>query len=454
MKKLLLSLLFIPLLGQAQTIGVEDFATGFTGITDITHAGDDRLFVTQQNGQIRIVNSTGQINTTPFLNISNLITASGEAGLLGLAFHPNYQENGYFYLNYSQQGTYATRIARYQVNPNNPDLALSDSGVILLTISQPYSNHNGGCLRFGPDGYLYIGMGDGGSGGDPGNRAQNNNELLGKMLRIDVDNGELYAIPADNPFASNGQGAPEIFATGMRNPWKFSFDRETGDLWIADVGQNEIEEINKMTQPLTPGLNYGWRCYEGNIPYNTNGCQSAASYTMPFTQYSQQSGLCSITGGYVHRNDLYPGLNGKYILGDYCSNRLATVDEQGNLTWHIIAGFNGNVRSFGEDQNGQLYVNSGNAIMKIVDLAQNDLTNYHQAPFAIAPNPAREMIQIRSLGNDQLAQVVCFSLEGKQLELRPIDQQTYSTAHLQAGVYFLQLQTEQAKSYTYRLVIE
>lgn len=454
MKKFLLVVLATSLQLHAQTIGVEAFATGFTGVTEITNAGDERLFVAQQNGQIRIVDPTGQINPTPFLTISNLITSSGEAGLLGLAFHPNYIENGYFYVNYSQSGTLATKIARYQVNPNNPDQALADSGTVLLTIEQPFSNHNGGCLRFGPDGYLYIATGDGGSAGDPGNRAQNTMELLGKMLRIDVDNEELYAIPSTNPYVEGG-GALEIFYTGMRNPWKFAFDSETGELWIADVGQNAVEEINKVQAPYSPGLNFGWRCYEGNVPYNTNGCQSASSYFMPIAQYNHGSNLCSITGGTVHRNELYPGLNGKYFFGDYCSNRIGTVDQAGTLTWHTVTGFGGNTRVFGEDINGQLYVNSGaSAIMKIVDLDQTGLPDTNRAAFEIAPNPVKDELYIRSLTNESISKVYCYSLDGKTIEINARTSEVYDLSGLQSGIYFLQLETSAGLKNSYRIVKE
>jgi glucose/arabinose dehydrogenase len=239
MKKILLLLtcLFAHV-SYCQTIALNSFATGFTKPVDITHAGDSRLFVVEQTGRIKILNSNGTTNTTPFLNLSALITTSGgEQGLLGLAFHPNYAINGFFFVNYTRASDGATVIAKYTVSAN-ADIA-NTTGTVLLTIAQPFSNHNGGNIKFGPDGYLYIATGDGGSGGDPGNRAQNQNELLGKMLRIDVNStiAPFYTSPPTNPFVGVA-GADEIWATGLRNPWKFSFDTANGNLWIADVGQN------------------------------------------------------------------------------------------------------------------------------------------------------------------------------------------------------------------------
>jgi glucose/arabinose dehydrogenase len=259
--KLLFASLLFTALAPAQEIELEQFATGFTNPIEIVHAGDSRLFVVEQGGIIRILNADGSVNPNPFLNISNLVSTGSEQGLLGLAFHPDYDDNGYFYVNYTNTAGH-TVVARYSVNPTDPSLADATSQLPLLTINQPYENHNGGCLRFGPDGYLYIATGDGGSGGDPENRAQNLETLLGKILRIDVDNGNPYVVPATNPFMGVG-GADEIWAYGLRNPWKFSFNRNNGDLWIADVGQNAVEEINKVVSN-PGGLNYGWRCYEGN----------------------------------------------------------------------------------------------------------------------------------------------------------------------------------------------
>ena len=238
------------------------FATGFSSPVDVRHCGDDRLFVVDQPGRIYIVDTNGVRNTTPFLDISSIVAYGGERGLLGLAFAPDYLTTGYFYVNYTARPLGRTHISRFRVSATNPDLADATSEEVLLDIYQPYNNHNGGCIAFSPDnGYLYIGMGDGGSGGDPGNRAQNRDTLLGKMLRIAVASGVPgYTIPAENPFSQQpGPGRPEIWSIGMRNPWRFSFDRLTGDLYIADVGQSVAEEIDFEPVGQSQSRNYGWR---------------------------------------------------------------------------------------------------------------------------------------------------------------------------------------------------
>ena len=303
-----LLLVQLSLFTFAQSIGLTPFATGFSSPVEITHPrDDDRLFVVQQGGAIRILNTNGSINSTNFLTLtSTTISTGGERGLLGLAFHPNYATNGYFYVNYTNPAG-NTVIARYTVSAN-PNVANAASGTIILTVAQPFSNHNGGSIKFGPDGFLYIGMGDGGNAGDPGNRAQNSNENLGKMLRIDVDSASPYGIPPTNPYLGI-EGNDEIWAIGVRNPWKYSFDRSTGDLWIADVGQYQIEEINHVTN-TTPGLNFGWNCYEGNSVYST--CTIPATYVFPVAQYTHSAGACSITGGFVYTGSLYPNFLNHY----------------------------------------------------------------------------------------------------------------------------------------------
>ena len=368
MKKITtLFILFFAQVSIGQAIGLTSFSTGFSSPVDIQHpAGDARLFVVQKTGAIRILNSNGSINPTNFLTLTTATISNGsERGLLGLAFHPNYSTNGYFYVNYTNTAG-NTVIARYTVSAN-PNVADATSATIILTVAQPFSNHNGGSLTFGPDGYLYIGMGDGGSAGDPGNRAQNINENLGKMLRIDVDSASPYGIPADNPYVGIA-GNDEIWATGLRNPWKYSFDMANGDLWIADVGQNEFEEINKVTAPLPTGLNFGWKCYEGNAEYST--CSGSLTYTFPVAEYTHSSGACSVTGGYVYRGALYPNLVGKYVFADYCSNKIGYINNAGTIVW--TTAFSGtNITTFGQDINGEIYVggNSNGVIYKLKDTA-------------------------------------------------------------------------------------
>lgn len=353
----------------ANNHGLVVFASGITSPVSITHAGDSRLFVVNQRGSVLVVDSEGNVNPVPYLDISSRVVYGGERGLLGIAFHPNYNSNGYFYVNYVGAGD-STHISRFSVSAANPDRAEPASELKLMTIYQPYSNHNGGDLHFGPDGYLYIGLGDGGSGGDPQNRAQNLMELLGKMLRIDVNQGNPYSIPTSNPFYGNLSARNEIWAYGLRNPWRFSFDRLTGDLWIGDVGQNAFEEINFQPASSTGGENYGWRCYEGNATYNTNGCNSPSNYTFPVYDYPHGT-ECSVTGGYVNRHSVSSPYYGRYFFADYCGDKIWTLHQvAGNWVVETFGEFpNNNFSAFGEDSDGRLYVAdlSGGIVYRITD---------------------------------------------------------------------------------------
>ena len=276
--------------------------------------GSNRIFVVEQAGIIKVFpNSPDASITKKFLNIIDRVASGGEMGLLGLAFHPDYETNGYFYVNYTADNPRRTIISRFQVS-SNPDSADKNSEFQILTFSQPYDNHNGGWIGFGPnDGYLYIATGDGGSSGDPQNYAQSINTLLGKILCIDINGGSPYAIPPTNPFvdSTNTQVKKEIYAWGLRNPWRCSFDQTTGRLWAGDVGQDNWEEVDIIEN----GKNYGWRCYEGNNPYNTTGC-NYPEYMVPVWEYSHSVGF-SITGGYIYRGPNLPELAGKYIYADY-----------------------------------------------------------------------------------------------------------------------------------------
>lgn len=356
------------------TLGLSRVTGGLVQPTNITHAGDSRLFVTEKEGRIRIIDN-GALLATPFLDISGRVTSgsgNAETGLLGLAFHPDYATNGYFYVNYTVSNPLRTRISRFSVSAGNANSANPNSELVLLEFSQPAGNHNGGQLHFGADGYLYIASGDGGGSGDPNNYGQNNTVLLGKILRIDVDgatgNGPdcdtsgsaNYRIPPGNPFA-NGAGGPcdEIWATGLRNPWRFSFDRLTGDLWIADVGQNRFEEIDFAAANSRGGENYGWRCYEGVTAFNTNGCQPASSYVAPIHVFDRSQGDCSVTGGYVYRGAAYPNLNGHYFYSDFCNKTIRSISGAPAdvvVTVWITSGGGSNPSTFGEDHNGELYV--------------------------------------------------------------------------------------------------
>ncbi len=362
---------YAPLSWAAPQIVGKPVITGLTNPIAITNAGDGsaRLFIALQNGRIIIHDGT-RVLSPPFLDIASLISSGGEQGLLGVAFHPNYAANGFFFVNYTNRlGN--TVIARYSVSAD-PNIADPNSAVQLLTIAQPFSNHNGGQLQFGPDGYLYIGMGDGGSGGDPQNNAQNLTTLLGKILRIDVDRGLPYAIPPDNPFRGTPGARNEIWSLGLRNPWQFSFDRLTGDLFIGDVGQRNWEEIDFQPANSSGGENYGWRLMEGNHCFNPlSGCNSGG-LTLPIIEYNHSVG-CSITGGYRYRGTENQGLEGIYIYGDFCTGRIWGAIEDNSGGWMTTELLNTSflISAFGEDENGEIYFahysDSDGAIFQIVE---------------------------------------------------------------------------------------
>lgn len=349
---------------QAPNIELNQVGTGFNTVTCLANCGDNRLFVLEQAGRIRFFDPYNAQSNATFLDIQDRVNDSGnERGLLGLAFPSDYKTSGKFYVNYTASGG-STRISRFSVSASDTNMADSNSEEILLTVSQPFSNHNGGNIMFGPDGYLYIGMGDGGSGGDPSNYSQNNQSLLGKMLRIDVSTPTSYAIPADNPFVGDNDPSnavlDEIWAIGVRNPWKYSFDRLTGDMWMGDVGQNVQEEVNFQPATSAGGENYGWRCYEGNATFNTSGCSGSSNYVFPVFTYNHSSANgCSITGGFVYRGLLYGNLYGRYFTTDYCSGRIWSILQEDETTFSSVdhgqfATFS--YTAFGEDRFGELYL--------------------------------------------------------------------------------------------------
>lgn len=384
--------------GGLPTITTSLVAGNFAYPVDIANAGDNRLFVVERAGVIKIIDTDGSVLPTPFLNITSLVTSSpNERGLLGLAFHPDYPATPYFYVNYTTVAMdgYSlgdTIVARFTVSAN-PNVADPASRLVIMHVAQPDWNHNGGDLNFGADGYLYIGLGDGGSSGDPQNRAQNPAQLLGKMLRIDVDGGGgapdcdsdgNYTVPADNPFVDGAGGAcDEIWHLGLRNPWRFSFDRQTQDMFIGDVGQLLWEEVNFQPAGSSGGENWGWRCYEGNHEYNTTGCQPPAAYDFPFFEYSHSLGI-AVTGGFVYRGTDYPALQGYYLFADYGTARLWLSYPNGGGGWDTtLVGTVPNVNtpsSFGEGCDGELYVahyssGSGGAVYKV------GATAVRQSPF-------------------------------------------------------------------------
>ena len=322
---------------------------------ELTRVGDEsgRLFIVEQTGRILVIQNSAPL-PAPFLDITNRVGSQGsEQGLLGLAFHPRYKQNGLFFVNYTdQKGN--TNIARFQVSAD-PNRADPGTEKRLLYVSQPFPNHNGGSLAFGPDGYLYIGLGDGGSGGDPHGHGQSRETLLGKILRIDVDHGDPYTVPADNPFATGG-GSPEIWAYGLRNPWRFSFDRLTGDFYIADVGQDNYEEIDYLPAGTPGGTNFGWNFKEGLHPYK-GSTPAGVNLQDPVIEYDHNQG-CSVTGGYVYRGVNLPAWIGVYLYGDYCSGKVWGALRNPDGTWQdsllFETGFN--ISSFGEDQAGEVYL--------------------------------------------------------------------------------------------------
>ena len=359
---------------QYQLVPVVD---GLSRPLYLTNAGDGsgRLFILEQTGLIRLL-IDGELQAEPFMDMTGLVSQAilsgfSERGLLGLAFHPDFAENGQFFTHYNDPSG-QTVLARYQVSADNPNRGDLASAAILFTHPQPFANHNGGQIAFGPDGYLYLGLGDGGSGGDPRNNGQNPGVLLGKILRIDVDGEAPYGIPVDNPIATvNPDLAPEIWAWGLRNPWRFSFDRATDDLYIADVGQNQWEEINFQPAGSAGGENYGWRILEGT--HNFSGEPAPGNSVMPIAEYDHSQG-CSVTGGYVYRGEELSELQGVYLFGDWCSGNIWASYRDLQDEWHTIRFIERtgmSISSFGEDEAGEIYVlDYSGQVMKLVATTQ------------------------------------------------------------------------------------
>lgn len=451
-------------------IGFGNFiTTGLSSPVDITNAGDasNRLFIVEQGGRIRIHDGTTLL-ATPFLDISTIISSGGERGLLSVAFHPDYETNRYFFIYYTNLSGDIT-IGRYQAQAGDPNLADAASGVVLLNIPKPFSNHNGGDLNFGPDGYLYFGTGDGGSGGDPNNYSQNGLSLLGKMIRINVNDfltPPYYTIPADNPYIADPNVDDLIWALGLRNPWRWSFDRSTNDMWIADVGQGSWEEVNFRSAGNTGGINYGWRCYEGNAAYNTAGCLPQASYTSPIFVYPHvfATGGFSITGGFVYRGAEYPVLQGYYICADYVSGNLWLINPDGVGGWitRRQGGLPGSISGFGEAENGTLYaVSLGGNIYKVdvtivlpislLSFSGNKQAGYNDLKWNIAAsqNISRFIIEYSNNGNNWVS-------AGEVPSLNLPDNQQYNFRHYTAeqGKLFYRLQIEENNgTFTYSPVI-
>jgi len=446
----------------SQDIELETFATGFTDPLNVKHAGDDRLFVVEQGGVIKILNADGTTNATPFLDIDPRVQSGGERGLLAMAFHPNYAANGFFYVNYTDNSgdTVISRFTRSSVNIADPT-----SELILMTIPQPFSNHNGGDLNFGPDGYLYISTGDGGSGGDPGNRAQSLTSLLGKMLRIDVDgtNSGNYGIPPDNPFVGNSAALDEIWSYGLRNPFRFSFDKDNGDIWIGDVGQSSREEVSRSPASSPGGENYGWKCFEGTTTFSTDSGCNSITHTPPVGEYPTGGNpyKCSVMGGYVYRGTSQSTLQGLYFFADYCSDDLGIIRETSPDVYDLTLedrfvgeGFSG----FGEDINGEIYtigLDSG-AISRIVD-ASLSIDEESFSSLKMYPNPTNGVLNFDISGNTlQIDTITFFDVLGKNVKtVSEFSGQNFSisTKELNSGIYIVEIVVVDGNKSTRKLVV-
>ncbi|HJP01444.1 MAG TPA: PQQ-dependent sugar dehydrogenase [Planctomycetota bacterium] len=402
---LFLGLTLVTAPAQAQ-LEAELVASGFSAPLWLgSPPGDSsRMFICEQStGRVKIIKD-GVVLPTPFLDIGSISLGGGERGLLGMAFHPDYATNRTFYVSYSNNSGHSM-VRSYEASASNPDVADPASFTdIFGPVSQPYSNHNGGCIRFSPvDGKLYLGLGDGGSGNDPGNRAQNGQQLLGKILRLNDDG----SIPANNPFVGNGSVRDEIWAIGVRNPWRFSFDRQTGDLWTGDVGQNSREEIN-FEAAGDGGNNYGWRCMEGFNCTGLSGCTcNSSALTLPIHDYSHGSG-CSVTGGYRYRGTMMPSMTGRYFFGDYCSGRVWSFAFNGSSSSNLVDHTSDlaipggeSITSFGEDDNGDLYIvdASGGQIWRLQEECAGITTTF----CVTSPNSVGTGTQIASNGNTSVA---------------------------------------------------
>jgi glucose/arabinose dehydrogenase len=486
MKKLstfTLALLFSAI-GYSQTYVLQPayptLATTFLYPIELKSVPDssNRMFVVQKGGKIYVINNDSTPTTAKlFLNLTSIVsqsTASGETGLLGLAFHPDYANNRYFYVNYtnSLSGSLKSYIARFQTSATNPDSALFSSKFELLNISQPYSNHNGGCLNFGLDGYLYCAFGDGGSGGDPLGNGQNKSVLLGKILRINVDSAAAplnYSIPTSNPFYGNSMGyRQEIFTYGMRNTWRFSLDSVTGKMWAGDVGQNAYEEVDI----LESGGNYGWNIMEGLHCYNATICDTTFK-KKPIWEYAQGSNNYSVTGGYVYRGSLMPALYGKYIYGDYVSGRIWALNYDGiNPTTNAIVidrpsavAQQKTISAFGVDRQNNIYVISytEGKIYKIVPTGTDVISVASSQKSTIsqnAPNPfTKQTVFTMNISESGFVNLTIYNSQGKLVktlinEFKPVGnfEVLFDAENLNDGIYFYTLKTADG-SFTKKMIL-
>lgn len=345
--------------GEFETVALKFnlYSSGFNLISSLDFAEDGRLFVAERQGFIKIVDENGNTDPTPFLDLSNTVGTNGEQGLSSFILHPQFESNDIFFVNYTTpQGV--TNLSRFQTSATDPNQADPNSEEILISLMQPSEFHNGAGMVFGPDGYLYAGFGDGGDFGDPNDNGQNGLTLFGSILRIDVDGFSSYAIPPDNPFVGDPNVLDEIWAMGLRNPWRFGFDPLTGDLYITDVGEAQWEEIDFEAAGSGGGFNYGWRCYQGFEPFNTAGCQPPAAYTFPDYVFSHKD-MCAIIGGHVYRGELYPMIYGHYLVADFCSGRIWGLQRQPGNDYKVVSSGSlraGGVTTFARNGDGELFV--------------------------------------------------------------------------------------------------
>ncbi len=426
-------LIFCVVSIHAQDYFIQEILTGLSSPVELAQSGDDRLFIVEKGGTVKIYQNMA-ILSTPFIDISDQVWNSGERGLLGMAFPPDFSTSQQFYLHYSDLNG-DTKISRFTASGNTGD---PNSEEVILTVAQPFSNHNGGKISFGSDGYLYIGLGDGGSAGDPQNNSQNLGSLLGKLLRIDVSTTP-YTIPADNPFVGDTSVQDEIFAYGLRNPWKFSFDASNGDLWIADVGQNQIEEINKVAD--ASGLNFGWRCYEGNDVYNSDNCGASSEYTFPVAVYNHQNGGCSITGGIVvPTNTSFTELVDQYIFGDYCSGDIGTINSSGQLEWILETDLNISCIELGVNNEVFILDFFTGRMMELNETMNTEEVSKVQFEIKIN-NPVKESIQIQS--NLVMDRITIYNLHGKQVYSTTMEspsiRKEISSHFLSTGAYLMEI---------------
>ena len=491
-------------------INLEVFVSGFSNPVGIEHAGGEWLYIVEQTGKIKIIDGDGHTKS-PFLNLSDKISTEGfEQGLLGLAFHPEYSENGYFYVHYTNlDGN--SRISRFNVNPNNPKKALPSSEVILFENEDPFRNHNSGQITFGPDGYLYFTMGDGGSGGDPFNNGQDLTTSFGKLLRMETTE-DGWTIPASNPYVGMAGAEGMIWASGLRNPWRFSFDMLTGDLWIPDVGQNMWEEVN-YTPAGTPGVNYAWSCMEGLHPFKVDCDNNGVPFNTPVAEYEHDDSFpCSgsITGGFVYRGSLYPDMYGKYIYTDFCTGVFRTTYWDGSA-WvtAVLGNFTPLAYStFGQDIYGELYVanktsgtiyrvtdggggafasvpaeidasqfeyvreNRIDALAQDVDIDEMIIESIQKSPlvvhrsvpggqlFEMSPNPNHGQFTIRFAAEQPETYHASISdlmghqiLDAKKEVIKGMNEWEFNSTELVNGIYFMHMKTEEGVSIL-RFVVE